>query len=245
MYNCLIIGAGRSGTSLVAGILNNGHYFFGKNLIPPRAANPKGFFEDNTINRLINEPILKLALPKYTVGQRWLGKVPLTAPLYTNTLIDTRIKHAITNTPFCYKDPRFCYTLPIWKRFIDKKTTKYICVFRHPKLTIQSVLSSCKTDSYLKNINMTAEKSEKIWYKMYQHVLEKHIHSGSWLFVHYNQLFTKETLDKIKVYLNTPTVQYNFPEDKLKKKVNIQYKLTKNTKEVYLKLCKYAGVHNG
>ena len=49
MYNCLILGSGRSGTSMAAGVLAKSGYFMGRNLIPPRPANPKGFFESEQI----------------------------------------------------------------------------------------------------------------------------------------------------------------------------------------------------
>ena len=48
--NCLILGSGRSGTSMIAGILHKAGYFMGDNLYPPRSANPKGFFENWEIN---------------------------------------------------------------------------------------------------------------------------------------------------------------------------------------------------
>ncbi|NIM13858.1 MAG: sulfotransferase family protein, partial [Candidatus Aminicenantes bacterium] len=54
MKNCLILGSGRSGTSMIAGILHKAGYFMGDNLYPPRSANPKGFFENWEINE-INE----------------------------------------------------------------------------------------------------------------------------------------------------------------------------------------------
>ena len=57
MKNCLIMGSGRSGTSMIAGMLAKEDYFFGDNLYQARDPNPKGFFEDPEIND-INETIL-------------------------------------------------------------------------------------------------------------------------------------------------------------------------------------------
>lgn len=242
MYNCMIVGAGRSGTSTVAGILNNEHYFFGRNLIPPRDANPKGFFEDASINREINEQILRDLLPRHTLGQRWLGRVPLNAKLRINSAIETRIRNALSTEPFCYKDPRFCYTLPIWNAQIDQETTRYICVFRHPKSTIQSVMTSCKKDAYLRSLNMTPEQSEKIWYKMYKHVVEKHVNTGTWHFVHYDQLFEHAHREILRAFLRTPCVNHKFPEKKLRKIISIRYTISKRTKAMYQSLCKLAGV---
>jgi len=44
MKNCIILGSGRSGTSMVAGTLAKSGYFMGDNLYPARESNPKGFF---------------------------------------------------------------------------------------------------------------------------------------------------------------------------------------------------------
>jgi hypothetical protein len=44
--NCLILGSGRSGTSLAAGILAQAGYFMGDELWPVNIGNPKGQFED-------------------------------------------------------------------------------------------------------------------------------------------------------------------------------------------------------
>ena len=58
MRNCLVMGFGRSGTSLMAGILLNSGYYLGDDLYPARESNPTGFFENSFING-INEQILK------------------------------------------------------------------------------------------------------------------------------------------------------------------------------------------
>jgi Uncharacterized protein conserved in bacteria len=78
MRNCLILGSGRSGTSMVAGTLASAGYFIGDNLYPRLASNPKGFFEDPEINA-INEDLLARILPKpffdNTCGcRRWMPK---------------------------------------------------------------------------------------------------------------------------------------------------------------------------
>jgi hypothetical protein len=41
----LVLGSGRSGTSLASGILSKAGYYMGENLMPATHTNPKGFFE--------------------------------------------------------------------------------------------------------------------------------------------------------------------------------------------------------
>ncbi len=60
---CLILGAGRSGTSMVAGSLSQSGYFMGDNQIGSEQGNPKGLFEDEEIDG-INAALLSLVVPK-------------------------------------------------------------------------------------------------------------------------------------------------------------------------------------
>src|ERR1043165_10164717 len=89
MKNCLILGSGRSGTSMAAGSLAKAGYFMGENLIAARKSNPKGFFEDVEVN-MINEELLGYVVParkhllgieffpsRPVEGQRWLSCVPV------------------------------------------------------------------------------------------------------------------------------------------------------------------------
>lgn len=65
--NCLILGSGRSGTSMLAGILHQAGYFMGDKLHKPELSNPKGFFEWMTINQ-INEQILAAYVKRSLAG---------------------------------------------------------------------------------------------------------------------------------------------------------------------------------
>lgn len=47
MYNIIILGSGRSGTSMMAGTLAKAGYFMGERLLPRNNANPKGFSNDS------------------------------------------------------------------------------------------------------------------------------------------------------------------------------------------------------
>src|SRR5215471_14327363 len=112
--NCLILGSGRSGTSMLAGSLRSAGYYMGEHLIPADAANPKGYFEDDEIND-INEALLAPLTPSRSrpaCGWRWLAAVPVGTPIPCPPEITERIKAQTDQSPFCFKDPRFCYTLP-------------------------------------------------------------------------------------------------------------------------------------
>lgn len=208
MRNLLVLGCGRSGTSLMMGLLSKAGYYMGDDLYPPRDSNPKGFFECAEINN-INEDILSLILPKRPKifgfelsksvpgnGQRWLARVPITESFKTNESINKRIEKAVNTNPFCYKDPRFSYTLPIWQPFLPSDTG-YIVIFRHPSSTVKSILKECDSVPYLKGkINIDTKTAFEVWELMYAHILKKHQKKENQLIIHYEQILTGEANKK-------------------------------------------------
>src|SRR5262249_31665720 len=99
--NCLILGSGRSGTSLLAGTLRLAGYYMGEHLIPADASNPKGYFEDDEINA-INEGLLAQVTPprsRPASGWRWLATVPVGTPIPCPPEIAKRIQTQIGNSP--------------------------------------------------------------------------------------------------------------------------------------------------
>ena len=182
------MGFGRSGTSLMAGILNQSGYFSGNDLYPPRKSNPHGFFENAFING-INEGILEKydykdlsviapSFPKqYSpyqpgVGQRWLTYIP------ADTTIDpcdekilSYIREAIQISGYAYKDPRFNYTLGIWNEQI-KDDTLFVCMYRQPEITVGSVLLECEYADYLTEFYIDMELAYSLWFNSYTHLLK-------------------------------------------------------------------------
>ena len=236
MRNCLIMGSGRSGTSMMAGVLAKSGYFMGRNLIPPRPANPKGFFESSQINRDINEVLIRSKISNLTPGHGWIAVSSLIPPK-GNPIVRRRVINMVTREPFCYKDPRFCYTLPFWKPSL--KNTNFICVFRHPASTATSIVKECKTAKYLKNTRMDIGRAFQIWMTMYKLILDKLSKSGTWMFVSYDQLFDKESLDKVQSFLDLSTIDHSFPEKRFVRPVpNI--KTPPVALAMYAQLCRMA-----
>jgi hypothetical protein len=214
--NCLILGSGRSGTSMLAGSLRLADYYMGAHLIPADESNPKGYFEDDEINA-INEALLApltpdLSQPSY--GWRWLASVPVGTGIACPLDIAGRIKAQTARSPFCFKDPRFCYTLPAWRPYVSD--TVFLCVFREPDRTAQSILKECREADYLHGLPMDFNGAVAVWTLMYRHILEVHRHVGEWLFFHYDQLFTEAALCRLEAALRVKTDR-RFPDAKLKR----------------------------
>jgi hypothetical protein len=216
------MGFGRSGTSLLNGLLYHAGYFVGNHLHPARSSNPDGFYEDIIINR-INEAILENYdfskqnndYPRYIKqhspydpgqGHRWLTFIkPGTNIDCKNESILERIREAVnTKQAFAFKDPRFNYTLPVWLPHLSKNT-KFICVFRNPVSVAKSVVQECNAIPYLKDFFINEDLVYNLWFNSYSHFLsttEDSIKKNT-LFVSYENLVINKTTAAISNHLNT------------------------------------------
>ncbi|MCX6267470.1 MAG: sulfotransferase [Bacteroidetes bacterium] len=259
MKNCFILGFGRSGTSMMGGILYHSGYFMGENLYPSRESNPKGFFENDFING-INERILanydyisirkdldpinyKSSPYNPLYGQRWLSYIaPETLITQIDDSISSDIQKAVAVPVFAYKDPRFNYTLPLWQKHMPGDVV-YICMFRSPDVTAESVLRDCKTADYLSGFHINREIIFDLWNNSYQRVL-KNLNrepGQKMIFVHYDQLMSKEILPELSSKLET-----GLDSDFISPELNRSRSTTlapKHTIELYEKLCKLSGFH--
>ncbi|MEC4986482.1 MAG: sulfotransferase, partial [Oscillatoria sp. PMC 1076.18] len=223
MRNCLILGSGRSGTSMVAATLAKSGYFMGEKISRSRANNPQGNFEDLEVNR-INEQLLAQVVPKRpkfigkwlfldrpVMWQRWLSRVPVGTQISTSDLINEKISALTNKKPYCFKDPRFSYTLPVWQPFL--KDTVFVCIFREPANTAESILTLLQKAPHLKNpgFAISFHQAVEVWTLIYKHILEIHRHQGEWLFLHYNQAVTKQGLAQLETFTGA-SVDYSIPD---------------------------------
>jgi hypothetical protein len=238
MRNCLILGSGRSGTSLLAGLLAQAGYYMGEQLLAATEANPKGFFEDDEVNA-INEALLAPVTParsRPAYGWRWLAAVPLGTRIPCPADLAGRIAAQTARSPFCLKDPRFSYTLPAWRPFLPD--TVFLCVFREPARTAQSILKECGSADYLEGLPMDFGGALEVWSLMYRHILEMHRHAGHWLFFHYDQLFEDGSLANLEAVLGAP-VNRRFPDARLRRSA-AEGEVGGAALEVYEQLCELA-----
>jgi hypothetical protein len=209
-----ILGCGRSGTSLVAGLFRNSGLFMGNQLYPPRASNPHGFFEHRDINDL-NETLLQPLLPDRPGDplagygwdiprdrHRWLANLPLTARVTVTDQQAARMAVLTSHKPFCFKDPRFCYTLDVWRAFSD--SPKFICVFRDPAACVASIFAECLAMPYFHNLAVSVGQLFQTWVALYRHVLRRHMVSGDWMFVQYEDLLTGRDLARLADFTGLP-----------------------------------------
>jgi hypothetical protein len=258
MKNCIILGFGRSGTSLMGGILFHSGYYLGDDLFPPRESNPLGFFETDMING-INEQILQrydyqhlhnrstdfegIQSPYSPIyGQRWLSYIePGTEIVNNQESVANEIKAVTAKAGFAYKDPRFSYTLPVWLPYLPD-TTVYICMFRQPGHVVESVIKDSKTADYLEKFIISAEEISQLWYHCYDRVINRlaGVLKERLLFVHYEQLLTGALLPKLEEQLGL-SLDRRFIAPELNRS-RISHEVPEKVDLLYADLCRRAGM---
>jgi hypothetical protein len=238
---------------MVAGLFSKAGCFMGENLHPAMDSNPKGFYEAPEING-INEEIIRTSGTKDESlrgrwfssyhpqgGQRWLARLSPRSRVHSTQSIDDRIINLVKKTPFCFKDPRFCYTLPVWRPYL--KDTVFICVFRDPVSTANSILKECAAREYLHALKINYDIAQEVWMLMYQQVISKHRQAGDWLFVHYDQVISGEALEKIS-RLTSSRLDSAFPDRSLRRSYPDRKASVKATR-IYFALCRLAQYSRG
>ncbi len=252
LRDCLILGSGRSGTSMVTGCLAGAGYFMGDELLGATPGNPLGYYEDRQVNQ-VNEALLaslvpprppvlgRLFLHRPRRNQRWLARVAPGTPIPSSPELEDRIRRLISRRPFCFKDPRLSYTLPAWRPFLPPSTL-FICVFRHPARTAESMLREASREPYLRDLRLSFRRACEVWTLMYRHVLEIHAREGEWLFLHYDQVLKGEGLDRLAAATGA-MLDRSFPRPSLRRSPR-RRRAPRNAREVYRELCRRAGVED-
>lgn len=207
-----VVGCGRNGTSMVAGLFRNSGHYMGDRLHAPRESNPKGFFEDATINQL-NDRILARYTPspeeKFrqpcahgadTPGdrQRWLARISPAVRIDATTEEHAAIASLVARRPFCFKDTRFCYTLDSWLQ--HAADARSICVFREPGAAIASILKEVHSQPYLADLAISTRQAYELWELMYRRVLDQLSRQGEWLFVNYDDVVSGRANEAIRAF---------------------------------------------
>jgi hypothetical protein len=228
---------------MLAGTLARAGWFVGERPYTPRASNPKGFFESPEING-INEYLLARVLPAGEGSgdwQRWLALLDPDVECTADARAEERIRSAVSRSPWCFKDPRLCYTLPAWRSQLGDAA--YLCVFRHPAITAQSILKECRDESYLQGLSIDRDKALEVWLRLYRRVLDQHRQQGDWLFLDYEQVFTSEGLSRVERAVGAP-ISRDFP-DRVLRRTQSDEAVPREVARTYAELCELAGFDAG
>lgn len=229
MKNVVILGSGRSGSSMVAGSLRRAGYYMGFGLKEGTPSNPLGYFESAEIND-INEDLLRpvaaglagkpiagwrVPYPSLAKDQHWLACLPPEAEVPPIPGVEARLAAAAAHVPFCFKDPRFSYTLPLWRPHLGPDTV-FVCVFREPGRTVNSMVKDAREQEYLRGLDLAPWFAFRVWIRMYERIVRVHRRRGRWLFLHYDQVARGGGLRRLARALGAP-VDFAFPAPSLKR----------------------------
>ncbi len=136
-----VLGMHRSGMSAVTEALLgfNLALLGSKYLIPSDHTNPRGYFEARPV-ALTNDSLLNMlggswvSPPKLSSGW-WRSPEPQLLHPVLQQLVQ---KLAPASMPAVWKDPRFCFTLPLWREAIGSPDAA-VLVYRHPSEVAQSL----------------------------------------------------------------------------------------------------------
>lgn len=242
--NLFIVGAGRNGTSMVAGLFQDAVAHMGGTLHPPTQENPRGYFEAAAVNQLNNQ-ILAPYNPERQViegqpylsdspgaGKGWLSRIPLDQDVTCTDQQSDQIAQILERRPFCIKDTRFCYVLHLWRQHAPD--SKMVCVFRRPEVSAASVLKSCRTRPGLFDMALSVNQALDLWRLMYLHVLERQAQHGDWLFVDYADVLSGRVLGAMRRFSGLD-VDENFPTADLNR-TRPEFDATPATEDIYARL---------
>lgn len=139
MSTCIVItGMGRSGTSLVASLIQKAGVNIGRRLVGPGRANPNGFFEDTDFYQF--QETLLLDRRSTILVPSGFSFEPTSAEIErAQALVAERQGLAVWG----WKDPRTSLFLDLWDSLIPD--ARYLFVFRHPFEVLLSLLRAGMT----------------------------------------------------------------------------------------------------
>lgn len=233
-----IVGAGRSGTSLLAGLFQHSGLHMGDQPYLAREANPTGFFEDRLVNTLNEELLSTHAEPELAEGQRWLSAIGIATTIPCSSAQAERMREILSSKPSCLKDPRFCYTLHNWLASLSAKEAESslcLCVFRDPLTVVSSTLQELAQAPYLRNLQRTPNQILDAWAQHYTWVLRHQSKRGRWLFIHYDALFGPKELDRLEAFTGC-SINRKLPTRSLRRSKPHAIAMPANCEEIYATL---------
>jgi hypothetical protein len=143
--NAIIVGMARSGTSLTASIFANRGYFVADDPVTDLqnagSRNPSGYWEPR---KLIEANVDILRSVGFEQHNTWIADQITHDQADAIYSVRQKIEHKrllsqyMSNQPWVWKDPRFCYTLCYWWPLVDPKATGVLLITRDPDEILRS-----------------------------------------------------------------------------------------------------------
>lgn len=209
----LILGMHRSGTSATAGLLNLAGVPLGKDLIPPTAYNPRGYFEHSKILNCHDRLLERNRLSWDTVfpfpGTDLSG---LQVKEFLAEIQDIMQDEFAQKSIWGIKNPRMCRFFPVWQQLLGSLDIAIRCliVIRNPR----SVGKSLKVRN-----GFSMAKSMTLWLD-HNLKVERDTRGLQRAFISYERLLAQpvEELSRLIQELNLPL---EVPDQEMQEKINL------------------------
>ncbi|MDP8217115.1 MAG: glycoside hydrolase family 99-like domain-containing protein [Candidatus Theseobacter exili] len=187
----LVLGMHRSGTSLVAQLINGAGAYFGDKLMLPNYANIEGFWEDLRLVELNDQILLE-------IDSKWMSPPELDYDQYLPVLnkkfqaraIDLISEMDKEGKVWCWKDPRFPVLLKFWEPLLCDRDLICIVPVRNPVEIAHSLLSR-------DDIPVTA--SFLIWERTYLELLKFTNRNKKTIFIDYDRLVS-DSFNQVNIF---------------------------------------------
>ena len=190
----LVLGMHRSGTSLIAQLASKWGAYMGDNLYGANEYNKDGYWEYVPLVEF-NEKILRF------IGRTWYFppeklNVDLLVDEFGNEAKQIVAKMDLSNSAWCWKDPRMVFLLPFWKKILENRNIVYVVSARNPLAIIQSLN---KRDSMPFTIALS------LWECTVNHIAFELDDEPNCFVIEYDKLLTKpkENCNTLFTFLNS------------------------------------------
>jgi len=215
MKNLIILGSGRSGTSMAAGLFRNTGAHFGNRPLDSSVSNVKGYYEDQQINNVNNQVINRMMrgtawdqvrerfrAPVQRDARCWWMATPAKVPdVAVPPITLERMRPNLERQPFCLKDPRFSTTLKAWMPHLPEGT-RFLAVFREPGKVVDSMLRDAR-EKYDPPLPTRAKDAATAYLRVYTRLLDEWSDTESWMFVDFNDLINGDAIDALEAFAQT------------------------------------------
>lgn len=136
----VVLGVGRSGTSLAMQALETLGIRVSENIIPPNVSNPKGFYEDADIVEIHKQLLNTLTpSPAMPLQEGWINTPQARQALkQLKAIVEAQL--GTGKGVWAFKDPRTATFLPLWIRLFNqlKIVPRFVLAMRQPESIIES-----------------------------------------------------------------------------------------------------------
>jgi len=180
----VVLGSGRSGTSLLMQVLRElGMSTGGGTLVPASGSNPEGFLEDAEIVEVHKTLLTELGTtPASPLPDSWLDTpATRTARKQLRQIIQQRVEQA-GDKVWGFKDPRTTTFMPLWVKLFNQPGFKprYLLAVRDPASVIASLREQVQRDDAI---------NELLWLR--RNIEALHNTAGNCFIVHYEDWFKR------------------------------------------------------